>query len=363
MNHSRLISIMRGEDRSAVGHLSRLGLGALAAFYGVGVAVRNATFDTRLRKPARLGRSTISVGNLTTGGTGKTPMVVELARRLAANGTRPAVLLRGYRANNGHSDEATLLHDELGSDIPVVANPNRVHAAHTAVSHCNDIRVFVLDDGFQHRQVHRDLDLVLIDATRPFGFDHLLPRGMLREPTRNLARADAVIVTRADQAEPDILRRLDRQIERLAHRPPIAHASHQWTGYLDQSDNRCPLNHLADRRVVGVCGIANPAAFGRSLKQHAPTTLTVVSQPDHHIYAAADLRAQLNTIAEREHPDAFVTTGKDWVKWRPLLAGHQPPQPVYRPILRISFLDGADNVDALLRQALARSPQIQSVGF
>ncbi len=203
--------------------------------------------------------------------------------------------------------------------------------------------MFLLDDGFQHRRVARDLDLVLIDATRPFGFDHVLPRGLLREPPRNLRRADAVIVTRADQITTDALRDLDRRIERYAGRPPIAHTVHAWAN----------ADAFTGRTVLAACGIGNPEAFRATLAKHAGSIADFQAFDDHHAYTAEGLRALFDR-AVAAGADAVVTTEKDYVKWRPLLdaSDASPPLPILRPRVSIAFLDGQAALDGRIRETL-----------
>jgi len=354
MKHETLIGIMAGEDRRPVAKVFRLGLSALTPGYRLVVSVRNRMFNSGLRKPARLPKPTLSVGNLTTGGTGKTPMVIELARRLIERGSQPAILLRGYMNKNGvgPSDEAQQLADELGSSVPVEPNPNRAQAAGRVVEKNPQVSIFLLDDAFQHRQVHRDLDLVLIDATQPFGFDRLLPRGLLREPAHNLRRADAVIVTRSDLVDPQALTTLNEQIAELTGQPPVAHAVHQWTGFR-QDDQTLPPDHLAGSRVVGVSAIGNPKAFEQMLADSAGRVLSCHRFDDHHHYTSKQL-SKLLTLAREAGAQAVVTTEKDWVKWRPLIKplSLMPHPPILRPILGIGFLDGSQTLDDLLGNTL-----------
>jgi len=356
MNHETLIRIMAGEEQGPLAGVLRLGLSALTPGYRLAISVRNMMFNSGLRKSARLPRPALSVGNLTTGGTGKTPMVIELARRLAEQGSRPAVLLRGYMANakTGPSDEAQQLRDELGSSVPIEPNPSRIQAAGRVIEKNPgaEVSVFLLDDGFQHRQVHRDLDLVLIDATRPFGFDRLLPRGLLREPARNLRRADAVIVTRSDQVDPKVLAALDKRIQELTGRPPTAHSVHRWNGFR-QDDQTLPPDHLKPLSVVGVSAIGNPKAFERTLADTAGRVLTCLRFDDHHPYTAGHLQ-ELLAKATQDDAQAVVTTEKDWVKWRPLIQSLNITAypPILRPILGIGFIDGGQALDNLLHKAL-----------
>ena len=207
-------AVLSGEDRSLRSQALR---GACAHHRAV---LCNDDASTKLSvsircvpAPHRLPHPTISVGNITTGGTGKTPVVRWLAERLQEQGRRPAVLMRGYRSEGGISDEQSLLQQQL-PEIPVIANPDRVRGAADATQKQNDIDTFILDDGFQHRRVHRDFDLVLIDATAPFGFGHILPRGSLREPLSGLRRANALLITRSSQVDVNRLKEIEVELAR-----------------------------------------------------------------------------------------------------------------------------------------------------
>jgi len=285
-------------------------------------------------------------------------MVIELADRLRAMGHRPAVLLRGYEPSGLESkqgsDEAAVLRGALGEDVPVRPNPSRIEAAKAVRVERPDLTVFLLDDGFQHRRAARDLDLVLVDATRPFGHGRLLPRGLLREPCRALRRADAVVITRSDRVSKSELAGLTRRLTRLHGRLPIAACRHRWSGlrvgYSDQ-----PLDKLAERRVLGVSGLGNPADFEASLRAVVGKVVGCLTFDDHHPYTRADVRGVMNTALERGAA-AVVTTEKDWVKWRRLAGGVKLPLPVYRPRVQMAFIntsnnggDGAVALDALLR--------------
>lgn len=352
MNHNRLYEIMSGEASGAKAAATRLGLSVLSPGYGLAVGVRNKLFDAGVKKAVRLDRPVISVGNITTGGTGKTPMVIELARRLIEMGERPAVLMRGYMTGNSEaqSDEATELRDALGPDVPVVPNPDRVEGAKRVLAEHPETTVFLLDDGFQHRRVARDFDIVLIDATRPFGFGHLLPRGLLREPLAGLRRADAVILTRCDLAPPEVIGRIDQRVKQITGRAPVAHTAQTWTGYRC-GDQVFDAGYLKTKRVVGACAIGNPGAFEAMLRAAAGEVLRVHAFDDHHSYTAEELRSLLDG-AKRVGAEAMVVTEKDWVKWRGLMeAGETEDMPaILRPKLGVRFVDGSDELAGLLRQ-------------
>lgn len=353
MNARHWITILSGEDRTAAATLKRGALACAEPFYGMAVGARNLLFDLRLRRARRLPRTTISVGNITTGGTGKTPMVIDLARRLIAMQARPAILLRGYHAAQGRSDEADVLTHALGEDVTVVANPDRFAGAQIALTRDPTITVFILDDGYQHRQVSRDLDLILIDATAPFGFDHLLPRGLLREPVANLARARGVIVTRADQVTAEERTVLDRQIIQHSGRPPLAHAVHRWAGFLDAEDQPVPVDALRTRRVMAVTGIGNPEAFEATLRTHTAGVVHHLKLDDHYDYAnLAPIDGAVESAGKSPTPpDAIVTTEKDWVKWKARRAA-AGLLPVFRPVLGIHYLTGEESLDRLLRHTI-----------
>ncbi|HEX7008609.1 MAG TPA: tetraacyldisaccharide 4'-kinase [Phycisphaeraceae bacterium] len=356
MSTDRLMRILSGADRGVQARLARAALAMLSPGYAAAVSVRNGLFDLGVRSSADLGRPTLSVGNLTVGGTGKTPMVIELAQRLLRQSVRPAVLLRGYRprggragrASSGLSDEAALLAQELGPAVPVEAGADRCRSARTVLARFPDVGAFILDDGFQHRQVRRDVDLVLIDALRPFGFDHLLPRGLLREPASSLRRASGVIVTRADQVSPDELARLDKRVADWAGKPPLAHVAYRWAALREGAEPR-PIEAIGSMRVAGVSGVGNPEAFERSLRQAAGEVVWHRAMGDHHEYDARELE-QLAAQARSSGVQAIVTTEKDWVKWARLVAGRPLPVPVLRPVVAAVFLDGAAAVDTLLER-------------
>ncbi len=334
---------MSGEDASLGGGCLRAALSVASPFYALGNAARSALFSSGLKRTYPLGRPTVCVGNLTTGGTGKTPMVGWVVEQLLKRGHRPCILLRGYRGG----DEAIEHQQRWGEAVKVEPNPDRVAAAKLALDDDPSITCFVLDDGFQHRRAQRDLDLILIDATNPWGYGHLLPRGLMREPRSAIKRSDAVIVTRSDQVPAEVLGALDREIEVLSGKPPIAHAEHTWVGLVDRDDEVHDLKALEDLAVMGVVGIGNPAAFEATLAQHAGQVLHCEVLPDHHGYTRKQLLRFID-LAETAGAQAIVTTEKDWVKWASLLEDERVKLPIYRTALALRFVDGGDALAGLL---------------
>ena len=339
----------------AVGHAA---LAPLSWVYEVAVRARNRRFD-RVGATWRAGVPVVSVGNLVVGGTGKTPIVAWLAARLLADGTRPAIVSRGYGGRAGRGPllvssgggpqcSASLSGDEpylLAQRVPgaiVVVGADRYAGAELARR--SGASVVLLDDGFQHRRLARDLDIVLLDAVRPLGNGRLLPRGPLREPVDALRRADVVVATRADTSfDPAEIRRIV-----AAHRPGIAvvRSSHRRIGFVDL-DGR--MVH-APRRAAAFSGIARPAAFRADLEAEGVEVVTARTFTDHHAYTTREMIALCD--AARASGTQLVTTEKDLAR----LSGALLPRDAEAPIaLRIEAVihDPEPLVDAVAR-ALAR---------
>lgn len=353
LSASRWESIASGANRSVGASAVRAVADMAQPIYGLAVNLRNAMFDRGWCKVHKLSRPVVSVGNLTAGGTGKTPMVIELCRRLQALGQRPAVLLRGYKGRGGDSDEAAVLRRELGSRVPVAVNADRVKGAQQVLKDTPAVTMFILDDGFQHRRVHRDVNLVLVNALCPFGYGHLLPRGLLREAPRALKRADAVIVTHADEVPPQRLGDLDSRVEQLSGRRPIGHTGHAWVAVRDREECEQPAETLRALTVIGVCGIGAPTSFLATLRRTAGKVISQHVFPDHHRYTSRELRTILSEASQAGA--AVVLTEKDWVKWHPLLSAEALSlgrTAIYRPRLEMGWLDGAEATVKLLSQCL-----------
>ncbi|MEM6749869.1 MAG: tetraacyldisaccharide 4'-kinase [Planctomycetota bacterium] len=343
-----LHAIQSGTDQSLAGAAARLGLAALTPGYAAANAARMAMFNAGLRKPTPLGRPTVSVGNLTAGGSGKTPMTVALGQWLAQQGARPGVLTRGYGDDETHEMRAL-----LGDAASVHANPKRVLGAQEALRSDPTLAAFVLDDGFQHRQAARDVDLVLIDALQPWGHGHLLPRGLLREPVSALRRADAAIVTRADQVDEAALQAIEDRVEQVAPSLPLARTAFAWTELRDHQGAVHPPESLADLAVYGVCGLGNPLGFRRQLEAAAGNVAGFQALPDHHAYTPQDVGAFI-ARAQAAGARAIVTTGKDWAKLARLTPAQGWPMPVLRPVLGVRWLAGEDAVFGRLSAVLER---------
>lgn len=254
----------------------------------------------------------ISVGNLTVGGTGKTPMVEWLARWFRERGVRVAIISRGYGAEAGSlNDEALELEQKL-PDVPHLQNPDRVEAGLTAVEEF-ETQLILLDDAFQHRRIHRDLNIVLIDALEPFGYGHLLPRGLLREPVANLKRADVIALSRSDAV--DEATRAAIRSKAMKHAPQAAwlEVAHRPHSLLSSAGEESSVDSLHGQRVAAFCGIGNPAGFRHTLDELGAEVVGFREFPDHHGYLRTEIEGLSSWIVSLQ-VDAVVCTHKDLVK-------------------------------------------------
>lgn len=305
--------VMSGRKCGLAASLLRAALWSAQWPYRVGVACKNMAFDFRLREPFEVGVPVISVGNLTTGGTGKTPIVAFLANWFRDAGARVGLLSRGYKSLDSSSNDEKLVLDQLCPGVPQWLNPDRILSAKRAVvDGCN---LLILDDAFQHRRVHRDLDIVLVDATNPWGYGYCLPRGLLREPIANIERADLVIVTRTDQVSAEELTAIRAELVRRNHIGTVIEVSFRPSQLINSAGQPKPLAELVGQRVFGFCGIGNPDSFERTLRQLGLEVVGFESFPDHHHFTPDDF-TRLGEQATSANARVLLTTHKDLVKIR-----------------------------------------------
>ncbi len=314
---SRWLALVSGETRGVAASLARFGLWVLSFVYRLGLAAGNL----RRLLPGGVQHPpcpVVSVGNLTVGGTGKTPMAAYLADLVTRMGGAPLIVSRGYGSDEGRPNEEARELQRLCPDVPHVQNPDRVRAIEEWMRR-RPCDVAILDDGFQHRRCARDLDIVLLDALRPFGYGRLLPRGLLREPLSALRRADVIVITRTESIAADELAKLKTEVGRLAlGETPVLLAEHQPTAILLPDGSRRDLEWLAGREVAAVCGIGNPQAFRITLERLGACIAPFETFRDHHVYTREDLN-RLVGAAEAAGAKMLVTTGKDFVKWLPMI--------------------------------------------
>jgi tetraacyldisaccharide 4'-kinase len=347
MDVQRYFATISGRDRSLSASCLRGLLSGLTPFYRLGIGLRNFAFDHGWRNIARVQPPVISVGNLTTGGSGKTPVVAWIVNWLVSQGRRPVILSRGYRALDEAGNDEKRLMDQLCPGVPHLQNPSRTAAAQQALQQ-GPCDVFVLDDAFQHRQFHRDLDIVLIDATNPWGFGHLLPRGLLREPITSLHRCGLVIITRTDQVPQSELSLIESRVLQYSS-APIVRTKFVPQSLVDAIGTSVSLDSFMHGSFASFCGIGNPEAFWKTLTDASgQARFPTRSFPDHHHYSHSDVSA-LESWARIHRVERLITTRKDLVKIpRDWLASI--------PILALEIelrLENPSVVEVLLEQCLS----------
>ena len=335
-----------------------------SALYSVATRLRLAAYRRKLFSVSKLKATVISVGNITTGGTGKTPLVDWVCRVLANEGKRVCVLTRGYRRQNpnqqvvvsdGHrvladvlaaGDEPLLLATNLLGVAAVLCNSNRSAAGQWAIDNLRS-EVFVLDDGFQHLRLARDLNIVTIDATNPWG-GGMLPYGHLREPLSGLARADCVVLTRTE--EPTDLASLTTTLQKIVGQTPIFR-SHMRASGLRRLNGATVDNFSAIAQPVGAfCGVGNPTSFFNHLLREGYELAFERTFPDHYNYQQGDVD---NIVAEARGKGArcILTTAKDAVK----LSSLHFEMPCYALEIKISIEEEAHLIDMIRNQLADRS--------
>ena len=338
--------LIDGRATGLVATLSRTGLSAIEIPYEALVRLRNYGYEHSILTTKKASAPVISVGNLTLGGTGKTPLVAWLAHWFAQHNKKPAIISRGYKAKTGQlSDEAAELKILLPT-VPHYANKQRIIAAGEAVTKGSD--VLLLDDGFQHRQISRDLNLVTIDATDPFGCNRLFPRGLLREPLWGLKRADALVLTRTDQVSIKTRNEIQEQCFRFvgSHDKPWIETEHRPSNLRLVDGTTQPLKTLQDKRILSLSAIGNPAAFHRTLTTLGHEPVATLTFPDHHTYTTDDIH-RISEETESVGAEIIVTTLKDLVKL-PLASVRD--RPLCALEIGIQFQTGLQDLEYLLNK-------------
>lgn len=314
--------------------------------YRIVVRARNRSFD-RGRRVTRLPVPVISVGNISVGGTGKTPFVMMVVEMLREAGMRPAIAMRGYKREAGEESDEEAEFRERFADVPVVARPDRVAGVRALLRERDDVGCVVLDDGFQHRFVARDLDVVLVDATRDPFEDRCLPRGWLREPVGSLERADVVVITRADAVGSKACAHLEERVRGVS-KALVVRAEHRWDG-IGVGERTEPVSWLDGRRIIVACAIGNPGAFVSQLRAHGADIAGILTERDHHHWRGRDLERMVRLV-KVEQAAGVATTGKDWVKLRRLDVDRLGA-PIVRPHVRMGILSGGDALRGLVIDA------------
>ncbi|MGD0078912.1 MAG: tetraacyldisaccharide 4'-kinase [Sedimentisphaerales bacterium] len=290
----------------------------------------------------------ISIGNITAGGTGKTPMVIWLCNFLQNKGVKCAILTRGYKSAKGENDEPAMLTKNC-TGAAVVVNPDRLAGAIEAVKRHRAL-VLVMDDGFQHRRLHRDIDIVTIDATRPFGFGKILPAGLLREPVTSLKRANAAIITRSDHILENDLSALTDTLKKINPNMTVAQAIHSPLYAISAGDKKIPLEQLRGKPVFAFCGIANPDAFFATIEKLGAEIVGTRIYDDHHSYSDENIEEILQQ-ARQAGAAMVITTEKDFNKIGRLAI--KTDLIVAYLAVKMKFVYGQELITGLIEGALA----------
>jgi len=355
LNQEDYRQLVSGRARGPFAGLLRAFLGVLACFYSLAIRLRNFFYDVGLFKAHPASAAVISIGNITAGGTGKTPLVVWLCNEITQNpklrtqDCTCAILTRGYKAGQGPLlDEPAILAQSC-PDVRVVVNPERVVGAAEAIAF--GANVLIMDDGFQHRRLARDVDIVAIDATIPFGYGKILPAGLLREPVDSLKRADAVVITRCGQVTEEQLAGLEKKIRDIHPNLVIAKSSHAPVQAISEDGGQISLGELKGKKVFAFCGIGNPQAFFSTLDEVGVNLAGSRILDDHHRYSEGCV-GDISEQGRGLNAEIVLTTQKDWSKVSPLLPAEKEPPFAYLAI-EMRFLAGAQELTSLIEGAIA----------
>ena len=347
LNAKQFREIVSGQRKGIAAATLRSLLAVAEIPYRTVVRYRNRQYDANPHRTTSVDVPVISVGNLTLGGTGKTPMVCWLAEWFRQQGVRVSIVSRGYGAKDGKPNDEALELDSRLPDVPHLQNPDRIAAANIAIDEL-ETQLIILDDGFQHRRIGRDLEIVLVDVTEPFGFRHVFPRGTLRGPLTGLARADVVGLTRASQLNCEQRAEITDELKSLAPNAEHAELDHKPSILLSRSGMKQPLDMLKQKKVAAFCGIGNPNAFRHTLTSCGCELISFREFPDHHAFGREDIESIEQDINSAEI-DLVVCTHKDLVKINLDRIGNCP---LYAIVIEMQIINGLDSLESKLRLVL-----------
>ena len=330
----RIDRLLYKREKSLGTQILLLPLYLLSVPYQWAVRTRILFYNIGLLKTKRLSCPVISVGNITVGGTGKTPLVMLLARGLKERGIKIAILSRGYKrkqssdslVSDGQNlflspkaagDEPYLMANAL-KGVPILVGKDRFVNGEMVLERFG-VHGILLDDGYQHLQLHRDLNILLIDSNVGFGDDHLLPRGILREPLSHLQRADLFVLTKAEDSK--VCQPIEKKLHEIHPQTQVFHSHYEPIGLINPNGEKEDLQALRGKRVLALSGLANPDYFSFLLRRCGMEIEKEIIFPDHHFYTRRDL-AYIEESGKGM--DQVVTTEKDMLKLQNLGVGHLP---------------------------------------
>jgi len=352
LNQESYRKLISGQRTGYAAAILRLFLTIASQIYTIIISLRNFLYSKGWLKAHTVDVPVISIGNITTGGTGKTPLVIWLCKFLQNKNIPCAILTRGYKT---HAENRASRTDEpaiLTKSCPkakIIINPDRIAGAAKAVNDF-DAKVLIMDDGFQHRRLHRDLNIVAIDAMCPFGYGKILPAGLLREPVVSLKRADAIVITKCNQIHEAQSARLEEKLLRINPDMIIAKSIHKPTCAKSISGEEINVDKLKDKRIFAFCGIGNPDAFFSTIKGLGANLIDSKVYNDHHHYTDGCL-ADIYQQAQQLNADLILTTQKDWTKIA-LLASVKNDIPFAYLAIELKFMTAEDKLRSLIEDAL-----------
>ena len=362
MNQESYRKLISGQSSGAPAVLLRFFLGVAAQVYSIIIRLRNLLYSKGRLKTHSVNAAVISVGNITAGGTGKTPLVIWLCNKITQNlklktqNYRCAILTRGYKATQNlklktknYSDEPAILAKSC-SEAKIIVKPNRVVGAAEAVNKFG-AKVVIMDDGFQHQRLDRDLDIVTIDAMCPFGYDKMLPAGLLREPVSALKRAGAVVITRCNQIAEARLVKLEEKIKSVNADMIIAKSIHTPICAKSLERKEISIEKLKSKKIFAFCGIGNPDAFLGTIKELGLNLAGSKIYNDHYYYTDNDI-TDIYAQAGRSNADLILSTQKDWTKTA-LLASAKKEIPFAYLAIELKFVSEEDKITQLIEDTLA----------
>jgi tetraacyldisaccharide 4'-kinase len=356
MNQQNYKKIISGQSKGFTAAPLRLLLYITSFFYAAAIAIRNLFYSAGIFKIHRVNAVVISIGNITTGGTGKTPLVIWLCDFLRQQKISTAVLTRGYKTQNTElrtqTDEPAVIAESC-PDAAVIINPDRLTGAREAIEKFG-AKVLILDDGFQHRRLFRNLDIVAIDATSPFGFGRMLPAGLLREPANSLKRANAVIITRSDLTSGKEVGEIQNKLLKINPNLLLAKATHEPAEIKYFEGMEESIDCLRGKRVFAFCGIGNPDSFFQMLKKIGAVVVGQQIYDDHCRYREDDFSI-LCQKAGQLNSELVITTQKDWARIKDLqqfIFNHSAVPFAYLRI-EIKIIEGEDKLRRLIKEAIA----------
>lgn len=357
-----LYQLAHGEKRGIIAYILLCLLRVGSVIFRVGVSVKQGLYRYGILRQHKLRAGVISLGNITVGGTGKTPTAQRLAIIIRDMGYRVAILNRGYRASwrgevglvsdgrkifmsaSEAGDEAYLLAKNLPG-VAVVIGKNRAVTGDYAVDNLK-AEVIILDDGYQHWQLARDLDIVLIDSLNVFGNNFLLPRGTLREPLSNLYRANAFLLTKVDQANDDARAVIRGTLARYNDKALIIESVHSPRCFIEVEEwykgvrpSTVALEAARGHRVLAFSAIGNPPSFEQTITDTGVELIDAVRYPDHHSYTMAEMQEIMQRAVDN-NAQALITTEKDAVKIPSEFIHSERPLPVYVMSIELKFIGG-----------------------